>query len=325
MEKNANFAPMKHFFLFILASVLLNSCVSVVSPTQWRHALLVPDTVPGPYHRVLAASTVHAALLEELGAGRRVVGVCDAAYVMDSAMRNALESGLLADFGSSDAPDCERIVASGVDAVMLSYVDNSGHGAWASLPVPLVESIDYLESTPLGRAEWMRFYGRMVERGESADSLFAEVERRYGELCRQASSHGLTRVLTDIPQSGAWYVPGGESYLAHLYRDAGFTLPCSCGTETGSVALSVEQVLAVAADADLWLVKYAAPRDLTYDDLLRLCSVAPRIKAFREHRVFGCNTLRCPYYEQVPFHPDRLLRDLLCHTNIYFRPLQINN
>lgn len=314
---------MKRLLFGIFALSTLFSCTPDAVRSSWRYATLAPDSVPGPYRRVLAAETVHAALICELGAGRSLVGVCDADYVADSALHALLAAGRIADFGSCLSPDCERLAAASPDALLLSAVEGADRTAFNRLGKPVVALSDYLEPHPLGRAEWGRVIGRLVGRGDQADSLFAQVEARYDSLCREAAKRsGHPLLLCDMPQGGTWYVPGAESYLARLYRDAGYTLPFPDAAGAGSVPLPVEQVVAAAAEADVWLIKYAAPVDMTYDALLGQCPAASRIKAFRERHVLGCNTFRRPYYEQTPFHPDRLLQDLLQGTHVYFRPLK---
>lgn len=314
---------MKRLFLALFALSTLVSCAPGALQTTWKYATLAPDSVPGPYHRVLAAETLHAALIRELGATDCLLGVCDADYVADSALKALLVSGRIADFGSCLAPDCERLAAAQPDALLLSDVQGADRAAFERLGRPVVPLSDYQETSPLARAEWARVIGRLVGRTEQADSLFAQVEARYDSLCRKASQRpGHPLLLSDIPEGGTWYLPAPESYLAHLYRDAGFSLPCPEGKGSGSVPLPVEEVLAVAAEADVWLIKYAAPNDLTYEELLRQCPVASRIKAFRKRRVMGCNTLRSPYYEHTPFHPDRLLEDIIQGSHIYYQPLK---
>lgn len=308
---------MKQAWFTFLVLLGLCACTSERTANGWQYATLAPsiegEALP-QYSHVLTASAVHASLLRELGAEEQIVGVCDADYIVGCELR---EAGLR-DFGSYACPDVEQILAAGTDALMLSPVAGSSYGAFGTLGLPIVECKDYLEPTPLGRAEWMRYYGRLVGRGAEADSLFACICERY----QPASVERPLSVLTDLPQNGQWYVPGGGSYLACLYADAGYTLPCSAGnTDSGSICLAVEQVIALGAEADVWLIKYAAPADLTLEQIAREYPFAQRIKAFREGRVLGCNTLRTPYYEQAPFHPDLLLNDLIHNTHIYYKPL----
>lgn len=314
---------MKRLLFVIFALSALISCTPDAVPSSWKYATLAPDSVPGPFRRVVAAETLHAALIRELGAADCLLGVCDADYVADSALRALILSGRVADFGSCLSPNLERLAAAAPDALLFSDVEGVDRAAFARLGKPLVPMADYLEPTPLARAEWARVIGRLVGRTEQADSLFSQVEARYDSLCRIASQRPhRPRLLCDIPQGGTWYVPGSDSYMARLYRDAGFSPSWPDVKGAGSVPLSVEQVLSSAAQADVWLIKYAAPADLTYEELLRQCPVAARIKAFRERRVMGCNTLCCPYYEQTPFHPDRLLLDFLQGSRVYYKPLK---
>lgn len=298
---------MKQLGISLFALCALTAC----TPTQVQEE--------GEYHHILTASAVHASLLMELGAADRLVGICDGDYVVDSTLRAAH----LEDFGPFTSPDGERILAAGTDAIMLSKVEGMSYGTFATLGLPLIECTDHLAATPLERAASMKEYGKLVGKAERADSIYASVTQRYNAIKMEIHSSKTTTALTDLPQSAGWYVPGGQSYLATLFHDAGYVLPCSDGNDaTGSVCLAVEQVMAWGSDAEVWFIKYAAPEDLTYEALLRQYPFAAHIKAFRQEAVYGCNTLHIPYYEHTPFHPDRLLRDLVEHTGVYFSPLR---
>ena len=287
--------------------------------------LLVPraDSVPAglpegtlvrtPLRRVVATSSVHAALAADLGCRQSIAGLCDTAYVMHPLLRADLRSGEMAALGASFAPDMERLVALGADAVTVSPMENTGYGALTATGIPLIECADYMEETPLGRAEWMRFYGRLWGCGERADSLFAATERAYDALCQAAADakSPRPRLIVDMKQAAAWYVPGADSYLARLYADAGADYAFARHRGRGSVALSMETVMAEGADADVWIVKYGQTAPWTYATLAADYAPVRRLRPWRERRVWACNTLSVPYYEETPFHPERLLRDLV--------------
>lgn len=287
--------------------------------------LLVPraDSVPAglpegtlvrtPLRRMVATSSVHAALAADLGCRHLVAGLCDTAYVMHPLLRADLRSGRTAALGASFAPDMERLVALAPDAVTVSPMEHTGYGALAATGIPLIECADYMEQTPLGRAEWMRFYGRLWGCGERADSLFAATERTYDALCRAAAEarSPRPRLIVDMKQAAAWYVPGADSYLARLYADAGADYVFARHRGSGSVALSVETVMAEGAEADVWIVKYGQAEPRTYASLAADYAPVRRLRPWRERRVWACNTLAVPYYEETPFHPERLLRDLV--------------
>lgn len=282
-----------------------------------------------PLRRTLSQSSVHAALAVRLEVGHRLAGICDEGYVISPAVRTLA----LTDYGSGMQPDVERIAADSVDALLVSPFENAGHGNLARLNIPIVECADYMEGTPLGRAEWMRFYGMLWGCEERADSLFSAEEKAYLDLRRKVADGARNRptLMVDRKEGAAWHVPGGKSYLAVLYADAGAHYLFAHHARSGSVALSLESVLATARSADVWVIKYGASANLTYASLLTDNAACEAFRPYRERRVFGCNTLAVPYYEDLPFSPSILLAEwvamlhpelLPAHRPRYFFPLR---
>lgn len=276
------------------------------------------ERIEVPLRRVAVLSAVHAALLYELGAGSCVVGICDVPYVMSDTLRRAIHAGQITDLGSSMQPDHERMITLRTDALWASPYE----GATGDTPagIPLISCADYMEDTPLGRAEWMRFYGRLVGRGAEADALFRRVDSCYTALAAQVThTTDRPRVLCDLMQGDSWPMPGGHSYRARLMSDAGADYICADDASRGSIFLSAEQVLARAANASLWLIHQGSERPLRLAALRHSHPVYARLSAIDGGRVYECNTLRIPYYEEVPFHPELLLRDVaaLCHPTLF--------
>lgn len=273
-----------------------------------------------PLRRTVMQSSVHAALAERLGTARRVQGICDARFVVS----RRVKALLLTDYGSSMQPDVERLVADSVDALFVAPFENVGHGALDASEIPLIECADYMETTPLGRAEWMRFYGRLWGCAERADSLMAAEVEQYESLRREVAEAQAPAptLLIDRKEGATWYVPGGDSYLAALYRDAGARYVFAAHRGAGSVALDVETVLAEGRAADLWVIKYGAAADLTLSALAADNPLYRQFRAFQQQRVMGCNTLREPYYEELPFAPSRLLTEWvrLLHPSLVKQP-----
>ena len=118
-------------------------------------------------------------------------------------------------------------------------------------------------------------------------------------------------LLCDTKQGTAWYTPGGKSYLGQLYADAGANYLFADRPESGSAALSAETVLARGHEADVWLIKYGAANDLSYTQLATDYAPYKSLRPWQERHIWGCNTLRIPFYEEAPFHPDRLLQDIV--------------
>lgn len=322
---------------------LTDTTAAVLNP--WRPGEVLHEYTLHDYKRAVSATSLHAFLAYRLGATDRLAGVMDADYIVAPELRAALTPD--ADMGSSQSPNLERIKAAGADLIFASPFENAGYGSLESLGLPIVECADYMETSPLGRAEWMRFYGRLLGRAAEADSLFATEEAAYNTLCSastkpaEAPSEGATTqptVLLGKRTGQAWYVPGGESFMGRLLADAGAAYTFAHEATTGSLPLDFETVYSSAKDAGLWLITYAAPPDadgtfapMTYADLAAEDDRYTHFRAFREHRIWACNTLAVPYFDTLPWAPATFLRELIAivrpdllpdYRLQYFHPLE---
>lgn len=281
------------------------------------------QVVRTPLCHAALLSAVHAALLLDLQAGPCIAAVADTAYVVSPQLRRLCRSQA-ASLGSSLSPDLEALRAAACDVVLASPFENAGHGVLERLDIPLIVCADYMETSPLGRAEWMRFYGRLFGKAAEADSLFAATARRYEALQSQVKQAAAPRptVFCDLCTGTTWYQPGGASTMGHLLTDAGADYLWADRPESGSIALDLEAVYAKARLADLWLVKHGSPTDLTYESLAAGFPAARQFRAWQTHRIWQCNTLSVPFYEEVPFHPDRLLQQFvgIFHPQLKLRP-----
>lgn len=280
-------------------------------------------TVNIPLHRAGVFTAVHASLIYELGCLDAIAGICEPEYIhndlilqrmaRDGQAGEGQEPGTITDLGSGMNPNLERIMQVNADAVMPSpFQDNGGYGRLESIGIPIIECADYMEVSPLARTEWIRFYGRLFGVADRADSLFGRVEKEYLAIRKQ--TEGMTHrptLMVDRPYSGTWYTPGGQSTMGILYRDAGAEYLWADTHESGSLSLSPEYILERAIDADIWLLKYNQDGEMTYDQLRSDLPLATQFKAFRKQNIYACNTHDIPFYEDTPFHPERLLADLL--------------
>lgn len=284
-----------------------------------------------PLEKTLVYSSVHASALELLGALDRIGGVCDLAYIKTTALLDRARQGKLVDAGNSMSPDIERVMELSPDAILLSPFENAGYGRIGKMGIPIIECADYLETSPLGRAEWIKLLGMLYGKEAEADLLFAQIEQRYNALKEQLEQTGSEPVvISELKSGSAWYMPGGKSYMARLFADAGGAYPWSDNGESGSIPLSFETVFNRAGEADIWLIKSFNVGQLSYRALQKEYAPYARFKAFRNHNIYGCNTAECNYYEETPFRPDLLLQELaaLFHPDRfphyqfrYFQPL----
>ena len=270
-----------------------------------------------PITRSVVFTTVHCALLYDLKAESAIKGVCDLQYISipDVQQRAKLpisDAHHVVDCGNSMSSNVEKIIDLKPEAIMVSPFENSGgYGKLDKLHIPLIEMADYMEESSLGRAEWMKFYGMLFGREKAADSLFNEVKSNYEQLMQKAQTAKQTRsVFTERMMGNVWYVPGGRSVIGGLLQDARARYVFANDTHSGSVALSFESVLDRAGKADVWLFKYNE-HPSTLQELLKENAGYGEFKAVKTHQVFACDCTHRPYYEEVSFHPDRLLSDVI--------------
>ena len=279
----------------------------------------IPDHLPEgtlvrtPLSKALVYTAVHCSLINELRAVQSIGGICELQYIKIPEIQEGCKNGTIVNAGEGMNPDIEKIIDLHPDALLLSPYENSGgHGRVEKLKVPIIECADYMETSPLGRAEWMRFYGMLFGKEAQADSLFQMVEKNYLTLKGMAEqAKEKPTLISDLKSGSAWYVPGGKSTTGKLYADAGAQYAFKSQEVSGSIPLSFETVFEKGQDATFWLIKYNQPKDMTYHQLREDYAPYAGFRAFKERNVYGCNTAHVPYYEDFPFHPDQLLKDLI--------------
>ena len=267
-----------------------------------------------PLQKSVIYSSVHCSLWSELDELKGIGGVCGLEYIKLPQIQEGCRNGSIVNVGNSMNPDIERIIDLRPDAILLSPFENSGgYGRVGKLNIPIIECADYMETSALGRAEWMRLYGLLLGKEAQADSLFAGIEKEYLTLTQQVKSQNLKRptVISEMKNSSAWCIPGGNSTMGRLYQDAGADYVFASLSNSGSVPLAFETVFDRGGNADIWLIKYNQPQDKTYSELERDYAPYARFKAFQDRKVYGCNTNHVPFYEESPFHPELLLKDLI--------------
>lgn len=310
------------------------------------------DIVRTPVENSVVFTSPHCQLMYELGAKDAIRGVCDLDYINipDIKKRAAAKAECadvsskdeqrqaIVDCGSSMGPDIERIIALKPQVLLISPFENSGgYGKLDKLHVPIIETADYMETSPLGRAEWMKFYGmlfgekvedektsptpagrvRYVSCEKRADSLFARIEQEYLSLKAQAAKLPKGRsVLTERKTGSVWYVPGGQSTMGILLKDANARYIFADDIHSGSLAMSPEQILAKGKEVEVWAFKYFEPKPLTRPQLLQEYDGYKALRAFQSKYIYECNTVTQPYFEQTSFHPEILLREFIILSHL---------
>lgn len=275
------------------------------------------DTVRTPLESNLVFTAPHCQLLTELGCQNAITGVCDKDYInipdiKSRAQADAKVAHPIMDCGSSMQPDIERIIALHPEALLISpFENNGGYGKLDKLRIPIIETADYMETSPLGRAEWIKLYGLLLS-SSKADSLFSAIEKEYLQLKAEAAKLPLgLSILTERKTGNVWYVPGGKSTMGILLRDAHAKYIFADDQHSGSLSMSPEQIIAKGNQIDVWAFKYFGGNALTKNDLLAEYQGYQALKAFQTGTVYETNTSCEPYFELTSFHPEILLREFI--------------
>lgn len=275
------------------------------------------DTVRTPLESNLVFTAPHCQLLTELGCQNAITGVCDKDYInipdiKSRAQADAKVAHPIMDCGSSMQPDIERIIALHPEALLISpFENNGGYGKLDKLRIPIIETADYMETSPLGRAEWIKLYGLLLS-SSKADSLFSAIEKEYLQLKAEAAKLPLgLSILTERKTGNVWYVPGGKSTMGILLRDAHAKYIFADDQHSGSLSMSPEQIIAKGNQIDAWALKYFGGNALTKNDLLAEYQGYQALKAFQSGNIYETDTSCEPYFELTSFHPEILLREFI--------------
>lgn len=308
---------MLHRYILIPKGEEGDKTVAMLAKRRSTGARCTTDTVRTPVESNLVFTAPHCQLLTELGCQNAITGVCDKDYInipdiKSRAQADAKVAHPIMDCGSSMQPDIERIIALHPEALLISPFENSGgYGKLDKLRIPVIETADYMETSPLGRAEWIKLYGLLLG-SSKADSLFSAIEKEYLQLKAEAAKLPLgLSILTERKTGNVWYVPGGKSTMGILLRDAHARYIFADDTHSGSLSMSPEQIIAKGNQVDVWAFKYFGGNALTKQDLLAEYQGYQALKAFQTGTVYETDTSCEPYFELTSFHPEILLREFI--------------
>ncbi len=305
------------------------SVVTILNPwpgaaKKYRYVLKkkdakVPDslklpTIDVPVKRIVVTSTTHIPSLEMLGVENSLVGFPNLSYISSEKVRKLIDAGKIAELGANQSLNTEVAIDLQPDVVVGFGIndDNPGLRQLENSGIKVILNGDWNEQTPLGKAEWIKFFGALFGLEERAETLFASIEKDYaemGKIARQAR-HRPTVLIGGMFES-RWNVPRGDSWGALFIRDAGGKYLWEETSGTGSLSLPLEAVLDKAANAEVWI----GPGQ--YSDLSEMQQANPHydeFSAFRRRNVYMFRkglTGGILYYEMAPNRPDLVLRDVV--------------
>ena len=288
-----------------------------------------------PIEHMVVTSTTHIPALEALGIEEKLVGFPDTKFISSKKTRKRIAEGKIKELGTNDALNTELVIDLKPE-VVIGFGINSENKAYQTLErsnIPIVYNGDWTEETPLGKAEWIKFFAPFFQKERIADSIFNTIKTEY-ETAKNLAQTATKKptVLSGSMFKDVWYLPGGKSWAAQFMADANANYLWKDTQETGSLSLSWERVLETGKNADFWI---GPGLFTTYADLSDASMHYEQFTAFQQKKIFTyANTVGetggLLYFELAPQRPDLVLKDLIHifhpelvseHESYFFKPL----
>lgn len=292
--------------------------------------------IPIPIKNIVVTSTTHIPALELLGIEETLIGFPGTDYVSSKKTRKRIDNGNVRELGKNEGINTEVLLELKPDTVIGYGVSNSNKTLETikKSGIPVIYNGDWVEASPLAKAEWIKFFGVLYNKTKEADSIFKNIEINYLEAKLLASEvENQPVILCGAMHKDVWYLPSGTSPEAQILKDANVNYLWSETTDKGSLALNFETVFEKAKDADLWL---SPSYYSSFEALNKASEHYSKFKAFKNNRIYTfANTIGetggVLYYELGTARPDLVLKDIIkiCHPellkdyqNYFFKPLE---
>ncbi|MBT4414122.1 MAG: ABC transporter substrate-binding protein [Polaribacter sp.] len=279
-----------------------------------------------PITKIVVTSTTHIPMVELLNEEATLIGFPYSKYVSSEKTRQLIDSGNITEIGKENSLNTE-ILLDLEPEIVVGYSVSSADKSLTTIKkagINVIYNGDWLEETPLGRAEWIKFFGVLFNKEKQADSIFKIIETNYLE----AKKIALTAIKKPTILSGAimskdiWNLPAGDSFVAQFLKDANLDYLWKNSKGKGSLSLSFESVFDKGANADFWI---APGYFSTKEQLLNSNQIYTKFKAFENGNIYTPSTKKGTtggviYYELAPTRPDLVLKDIIKITNTDLLP-----
>ncbi|WP_443607061.1 ABC transporter substrate-binding protein [Alistipes putredinis] len=273
------------------------------------------QVLEGNAERIVAMSSTHVAMLDAVGAVGRVVGVSGIDYISNADIQARRDR--IGDVGYEGNINYELLLSLDPDLVLL-YGVNGASGMepkLRELGIPFLYVGDYLEESPLGKAEWLVALSEVVGKRAEGEKVFAEIPARYNALKQRVAENALDApsVMLNTPYGDSWFMPSTESYAVRLIKDAGGDYIYKKNTGNASTPVDMEEAYLLASAADMWLNVGMAN---SLGEVKAACPKFADTRCFLGGRVYNNNRRTNAaggndYFESAVVHPDLVLRDLI--------------
>ena len=292
--------------------------------------LATAAVIETPVRSIYAASTTQLPMITDIGALDQLTGVATPAYVSDTAVRGRIAAGAVRGFATNGQTDGESVLAAAPSVLLSQGTEDPAFPALRAGGVPVLGWADYLETGPLGQAEWIKVMGALTGHEVDAARVYDDIARRYADVRAKVAGSAPVPVLLGAAYQGTWSVPAGAGTGGILVRDAGGTWSQAGNPATGLLAQDMETVFAADGQAGVWITDGPLP---TKAAAVAADARYGTLAAVREGQVWTRDKRVGPtggndVFERGVTHPDEVLADLVAilhpdrmpgHETVYFK------
>lgn len=268
-----------------------------------------------PLQTLAATSVTHLEFLSMLGELETLRGVCSPNLIYNQEVQHFYANNKITDLGDAFNINVEKSLQLKPNAVMMSgYNQNDPYAQRVSQAgIPVLFNNEWMETSLLARAEWIKFVAAFYNKEKTADSLFTSIENRYNDIRDKAKA--VTKkpnIMAGSNFRGTWYMPAGRSFMGKLFVDAGAQYYFANDTTSGSLPLNVEMVIKNFSQTDVWL--NCSSNSIT--ELLNTDSKHGLFNPVKAQRVYNFNkrllsSTANDFWESAVARPDLLLSDVI--------------
>lgn len=274
-----------------------------------------------PISKIVVTSTTHIPMIELLNEENSIVGFPNSEYISSQKTRQRIEGGFIKEIGKENLLNTETLLDLQPELVVGYSISSSDKSLEIikKAGIPVIYNGDWLEETPLGRAEWIQFFGILFDKQQKADSIFETIETSYLEAKQLAIKNTKKPTILSgaVMSKDIWNLPAGESFVAQFLADANLDYLWKNSTGKGSLSLSFESVFEKAKEADFWIAPgYFSSKE----QLLKSNKLYAEFAAFKNDKIYTPTIKKGKtggviYYELAPTRPDLVLKDLIKITH----------
>ena len=273
-------------------------------------------TISVPIKSIIVTSTTHIPSLEMLEVENSLIGFPHLDFISSDKVRSRIEQGKVKELGQNQDLNTEVIIDLNPDVLIGYGIDNKNPTLdnLEKSGIKIMLNGDWNEQTPLGKAEWIKFFGVLYGKEKKADSIFSNIEKEYkNTIALVKNNKKKPTVLAGDIFEGTWYLPKGSSWGSQLIKEAGGQYLWEETQGTGSLALSFEVVFEKAKDAEFWIT---SGQFSTLKDMQKGNPHYSQFTAFQNKKVYSFSNKKGKtggilYYELAPNRPDLVLKDLV--------------